>query len=86
MKQQRQRDVKSQAARNGGTEIRTWADGMSKVFPYSRHKPLFLLVILAQDYACWDLESSRHMFGFGLLGCPVALAVGRPQRLGIHTI
>lgn len=25
------------------------------------------------------------MFGFGLLGCPVAQAVGRPQRLGIHT-
>lgn len=25
------------------------------------------------------------MFGFGLLGCPVAQAVGRPQRLGIYT-
>ena len=34
---------------------------------------------------CWDLESSRYMFGFGLLGCPVAQIVGRLQRPGICT-
>lgn len=37
------------------------------------------------ELCCWDLESSKHMFGFALLGCLVAQTVGRSHRLDIHT-